>query len=81
MVFGLPFAHIPSNFAEDGRRGHDIDAIDPGHVRTGHAKQPGTQVEPRLIAFPLLAPGLVVREVHEGQPVPVSIYLPLRGHR
>ncbi len=29
-----------SCFANDGRRRHDIDAIDPGQVRTGEAKQP-----------------------------------------
>jgi hypothetical protein len=52
------FAHIPSGFAEDGYRSHDIDAIDPGQVRTGHAKQPGTQLEPRLIAILLLATSL-----------------------
>jgi hypothetical protein len=30
MVVGLPFAHIPSYFAKDRGRGHDIDAVDPG---------------------------------------------------
>src|SRR5438034_1564926 len=60
MVLGLPFAHIPSRFAEDGHRGHDIEAIDPGQVRTAHAKQPGTQVEPRLIATLLLEPSLAL---------------------
>ena len=54
MVFGLPFAHIPARFAEDRHRGHYIDAIDPGQVRTSQAKQPCTQVEPRRIAFLLL---------------------------
>ena len=27
MVLGLPFAHIPSCFAKDCGRGHDIDAV------------------------------------------------------
>jgi hypothetical protein len=58
MVLGLPFAHIPSRFAEDGHRGHDVDAIDASQVRTAHADQPGTHVEPRLIAILLLAPSL-----------------------
>jgi hypothetical protein len=56
MILGLPFAHIPSHFAEDRRRGHDIDAVDLGQVRTGHAKQLSTQVELRRIPFLLLEP-------------------------
>ena len=39
MVLGLPLAHIPSYFADHRHRRHDIDAIDLGQVRTGHAKQ------------------------------------------
>src|SRR5260370_20400863 len=54
MVFSLPFAHIPSHFADDGGRGHDIDAVDLGQVRTGHAKQVRTQSELRFIAVLLL---------------------------
>src|SRR6266702_7364424 len=30
MVLGLTFAHVVSGFADDCRRGHDIDAVDPG---------------------------------------------------
>jgi hypothetical protein len=37
MVLGLPLAHIPSYFADHRHRRHDIDAIDLGQVRTGHA--------------------------------------------
>src|SRR6202790_642170 len=58
MVLGLPFAHIPSRFAEDRRRGHDIDAVDLGQVRTGHAKQIRAQAELRRIPFLLLEPFL-----------------------
>src|SRR5260370_35693040 len=54
MVFSLPFAHIPSHFADDGGRGHDIDAVDLGQVSTGHAKQVRTQFELRFIAVLLL---------------------------
>ena len=54
MVLGLPFAHTPSRFANDGCRGHDIDAVDPGQVRTAHAKQPFAQIE--LWRIPLLLP-------------------------
>ena len=56
MVLGLPFAHIPSHFAEDRRRGHDIDAVDLGQVHTAHAKQLSAQVELRRISFLLLEP-------------------------
>jgi hypothetical protein len=52
MVLGLPFAHIPSCFAEDRRSGHDIDAIDLGQVRTGHSKQLRAQAELWRIPFP-----------------------------
>ncbi len=58
MVLGLPFAHIPSGFAKDRRRGHDIDAVDLGQVRTGHAKQVRAQAELRRIPFLLLEPFL-----------------------
>src|SRR5215471_5224520 len=54
MALGLPFAHIPSHFAKDGGRGHDIDAVDLGQVRTAHAKQPFAQVE--LWRIPPLLP-------------------------
>src|SRR6516225_948012 len=43
-----------SYFAKDGGRGHDIDAVDPGQVRTAHAKQPLAQIE--LWRIPLLLP-------------------------
>ena len=45
-------------FAEARRRGHDIEAIDLGQVRTGHAKQVGAQPELRRIPFLLLEPFL-----------------------
>ena len=32
MVLVRPFAHSPSRFAEDGRRGHDLEAVDLGQV-------------------------------------------------
>ena len=51
MVLGRPFAHIPSRFAEDSHRGHHVNAIDLGEIRTGHAKQIGAQVELRPIPF------------------------------
>ena len=51
MVLVFPFAHIPSRFAEDGRCGYDIDAVNLGEVRTGDAKQLGAQGEPWLIPF------------------------------
>jgi len=58
MVLGLPSAHIVSGFAKDRRCRRDIDAIDLGQVRTGHAKQLPPQVELRLIPPPLLDPPL-----------------------
>ncbi len=58
MILGLPFAHIPSRFAEDRRRGHDIDAVNLGQVRTGHPKQVRAQAEQRRIPFLLLEPFL-----------------------
>src|SRR5262249_1411863 len=58
MVLGLPFAHIRSRFANDRRRGHDIDAVDLGQVRASQAKQLLAQVELRLIALLLLEPAL-----------------------
>jgi len=51
VVLGLPFVHIPTCFAEDRRRGHDIDAINLSQVRTGDVKQLGTKVELRRIPF------------------------------
>src|SRR5882757_2491400 len=48
------FTHIPSHFAEDRRRDHDIDTVDLGQVRTGHGKQVRTQPELRFIAVLLL---------------------------
>src|SRR5260370_40264842 len=57
MVLGLPLAHIPSYFADHRHRRHDIDAIDLGQVRTGHAKQLLPQVK-LWIAFLLPAPSL-----------------------
>ena len=39
MALGLPFAHIPSRFAEDRHRGHDVNPVDLTQIRTGHAKQ------------------------------------------
>jgi hypothetical protein len=49
----LLFAHIPSRFAEDGRRGCDIDAVNPGEVRNGDLKQLGARGERWLIpSFP-----------------------------
>ena len=39
MVLGLPSAHIVSGLTDDRRCGHDIDAVEPGQIRTGHAKQ------------------------------------------
>ena|SRR5215472_969167 len=32
MVLRLSFAHVPSDFAEDGRGGHHIDAINLGEI-------------------------------------------------
>ena len=56
MVLRLPFAHIPSRFAENGHRGHDIDAVDLGQVRADHAEQLSSQVELGLISLLLLEP-------------------------
>src|SRR5467141_1917996 len=50
MVLRFPFAHIPSRFAENRHRGHHINPVDPGQVRTANAKQLRAQVELRLIA-------------------------------
>jgi hypothetical protein len=51
MVLGLPFAHIPSHFAEDRRRGHHIDAVDlkanPNGMKTSDSGTPLAQ-ETRL---------------------------------
>jgi hypothetical protein len=56
MVLGLPLAHIPSYFADDGHCRYDIDAIDLGQVRTGHAKQLFPQVKWWIaFLFPVLA--------------------------
>jgi hypothetical protein len=30
VILAFPFAHIISGFADDRRRGHHIDAVDPG---------------------------------------------------
>jgi hypothetical protein len=46
LVVGPPFGHVVPCFGDDRRRGHDIDAVDPSQVRTGHAKQPFAQIEP-----------------------------------
>jgi hypothetical protein len=51
VVLVFPFAHIPSRFAEDGRRGYDIHAVNLGEVRPGDAKQLGAQGECWLIPF------------------------------
>src|SRR5215472_17172196 len=45
MVLSLPFGHIPTRFAEDRHRRHDINPVDLAQIRTGHAKQLRTQVE------------------------------------
>src|SRR6516225_1775952 len=60
MVLGLPFAHLPSCFADDRRRSHDIDAVDPGQVRTAHAKQPFAQIELWRISLLLPASSLAL---------------------
>jgi len=60
VVLGLPFAHIVSGFADDRRRGLDIDTVDPGQVGTGQAKQPFAQVEPRCIPLLFLEPSLAL---------------------
>src|SRR6201981_1222888 len=56
----VPFAHVPTRFAKDRHRGHDVDAVDPGQVCTGHAKQPFAQVELRLIRSLFLEPPLAL---------------------
>jgi hypothetical protein len=38
IVFGPPFAHVPSHSADDGHRGHHIDVVHERQVRTCHAK-------------------------------------------
>src|SRR5207302_631056 len=60
MIFVWPFAHIPAGLAENGRRGHYIDAIDLGQVRTAQVKQPGTQVKLWLIPLRFLEPPLAL---------------------
>src|ERR1700730_1831113 len=71
MVLGFPFAYIPAHFAEDRRRGHDIDAIDLGQVHPGHAKQLRAQVELRRIPFLLLQPPLPLLFWQRGTLAPV----------
>jgi hypothetical protein len=39
MVLRFPLAHIAAHFAENGHRGHDVNPVDLGQVRIGHAKQ------------------------------------------
>ena len=51
MILRFPFAHIPSHFAEDGRRGHHINAVNLGEILTRHAKYFLPQLELRSIAF------------------------------
>ena len=71
MVLVRPFAHSPSRFAEDGRRGHDIEAVDLGQIRTAHAKQLCAQVELRPIPFLLLEPSLphLLRQTRPWAPI------------
>ena len=71
MALGFPFAHIPSGFAEDGHRGHNINPVDPGQVRTRHAKQLRAQVELRLIAFVLPEPSLSLLFRQTGSLAPI----------
>jgi len=75
MVHGLPFAHIPSRFAADRRRGHDIDAVNLGQVRTGHEKQVRAQAElwriPLLLLLLLLEPILPLLRWQTGTLTPV----------
>ena len=58
MVLGLPLAHIPSYFAENRHRRHDIDAIDLGQVRTGHAEQLFPQVKLWIAFLLFIEPSL-----------------------
>src|SRR6516225_4098823 len=60
VVLGLPFVHVISSFADDRRRGHDIDGVDSGQVRTAHAKQPFAQVELRRIPLLFLEASLAL---------------------
>ena len=71
MVHGLPFAHIPPRFAADRRRGHDIDAVNLGQVRTGHAKQVRAQAELWRIPLLLLEPILPLLRWQTGTLTPV----------
>jgi hypothetical protein len=58
MVLGLPLAHIPSYFADNRHRHHDIDAIDLGQVRTGHAEQLFPQVKLWIAFLLFIEPSL-----------------------
>jgi hypothetical protein len=71
MVLGFPFADIPSHFAENRCRGHDVDAVDPGQVRTGHPKQLRAPVELRRIPFLLLQPPLPLLFWQRGTLAPI----------
>src|SRR5215831_2422536 len=75
MVLGLPFAHIPSHFAENRHRRHDIDAVDPGQVRPRHAKQILPQVKLWSIAFFLL-PSFFPRLCRQSGPLTPILHLP-----
>jgi hypothetical protein len=44
MVLGPPFAHVVSGFADDRRRRHDIDRVNPSQIRTGQTKQLRAQI-------------------------------------
>jgi len=46
MVLRLPFAHVPSHFAEDGHGRHDLNTVNLGQVDTCHAKQQRSHIEP-----------------------------------
>ena len=60
MILGPPLTHVRSRCADNGRRGHDIDAVHQCQARSGDAKQFRTHVELRRIPFLLPQPSLLL---------------------
>src|SRR6516164_5347321 len=78
MVFGLPFAHIPSCFAKDGHGCHHIDAVNECQIRAHHAKQLRAEVESWAIAFLFLESSLALLFRQRGALAPIWSVLEIR---
>jgi hypothetical protein len=69
VVLVRPFAHSPSRFADDGRRGHDIEAVDLGQIRMRNNSARPVKLRP--IPFLLLEPSLphLLRQTRPWAPI------------